>query len=182
MTEMPVYNTPMAENSMRSPEGPLHVAVQPPEQQQPVPPTTSMFMDYERVTAEPHPSPMQQSQTHDGGQPRIREPTPKLEEMPEYDMLNIQPHPAPPAAMPQSPPVTVHLIGPVVAPRGPTSKVRRGTQAVFKTQSANSKRGHYASDVWEGHKTVIKKLYIDDGKPLREVIKIMETDHGFPAT
>lgn len=63
-----------------------------------------------------------------------------------------------------------------------TTKPRRGDDAVFKTQSANTKRGHYASEVWESHKPAIKKMYIDQGKPLREVISTMEREHRFPAT
>lgn len=67
-------------------------------------------------------------------------------------------------------------------PRDLFPKLRRGNNAGFKTQSCNAKRGHYASNVWEGHKAVIKKMYIDEGKPLREVIRGMEKDHSFPAT
>lgn len=63
-----------------------------------------------------------------------------------------------------------------------TTASGREDHAVFKTQSTNSKRGHYASEVWEGHKAAIQKLYIDERKPLREVIKIMEKNHNFPAT
>lgn len=66
--------------------------------------------------------------------------------------------------------------------RDPAVKLRHGIDAVFKTQSANSKRGHYASEVWEQHKAAIKKLYIDESKPLREVIQTMERDHQFRAT
>lgn len=62
------------------------------------------------------------------------------------------------------------------------TKLRRGGDAVFKTQSANTKRGHYASEVWESHKPAIKKMYIEEGKPLREVISTMEREHHFPAT
>lgn len=71
----------------------------------------------------------------------------------------------------------------VISDRRETStKFRRGNDAVFKTQSANTKRGHYASEVWESHKPAIKKMYIDEGKPLREVISTMEREHHFPAT
>lgn len=66
--------------------------------------------------------------------------------------------------------------------RETTTKLRRGNDAVFKTQSVNTKRGHYASEVWESHKPAIKKMYIDEGKPLREVISTMEREHHFPAT
>lgn len=82
----------------------------------------------------------------------------------------------------QMSPVLIPSVRVISDRRESLSKLRRGSNAVFKTQSANAKRGHYASDVWEGHKAAIKKMYIDEGKPLREVIKTMETDHNFPAT
>lgn len=86
------------------------------------------------------------------------------------------------APIPQ-PPVARLTARPAAVRREPAAaKARRGSHTVFKTQSANSKRGHYATDVWEGHKEAIKKLYIDEGKPLRELIRIMEEEHGFPAT
>lgn len=90
----------------------------------------------------------------------------------------------------EAPPLLPTPISPVLTPsvrvisdrRESVSKLRRGSHTIFKTQSANTKRGHYASEVWESHKPAIKKMYIDEGKPLREVIKTMEKDHNFPAT
>ncbi len=35
---------------------------------------------------------------------------------------------------------------------------------------------------WEGHRATIKRLYIDDGRPLKEVIDLMRRDFGFEAT
>lgn len=35
---------------------------------------------------------------------------------------------------------------------------------------------------WERHRTVIKELYIDKGKRLKDVAEIMKRDHGFDAT
>lgn len=86
--------------------------------------------------------------------------------------------------------VAVAQICPILTPsvrvisdrRESIPKLRRGGDAVFKTQSDNTKRGHYASEVWESHKSAIKKMYIDEGKPLREVISSMEKDHNFLAT
>lgn len=180
MVQMPVYTTTMGEAPMQSTEAPVPTAAQLPEQQQTCPPTSSTFLKYDQAHAHSPTSPIQAFPPH--SRARLREPTPTLEEIPEYVMANTQPHPTPSAPMIQSPSISAQFIGPVPAPRTPVSKVRRGTQAVFKTQSANSKRGHYASDVWERHKAAIKNLYIDEGKPLREVIKIMEVDHDFPAT
>ncbi|KUI63065.1 Filamentous hemagglutinin [Cytospora mali] len=93
-----------------------------------------------------------------------------------------EPSPIPQVPTTQSIPQPMAPARPAAARRDAIAKARRGSHTVFKTQSANSKRGHYASDVWEGHKATIKKLYIDDGKPLRELIRIMEKEHDFPAT
>lgn len=82
----------------------------------------------------------------------------------------------------QASPVLTPSVRVISDRRETTTKSRRGDDAVFKTQSANSKRGHYASEVWESHKPAIKKMYIDEGKPLREVINTMEREHHFPAT
>lgn len=149
------------------------------------PHTTDMYMEYGHVSVEPPAQsapPIQSFQSQSGGRSHPREPTPTLEELPEYGMADNQSQPTSSGPISQSPTLSARFIGPVATSRTPTSKVRRGTHAVFKTQSANSKRGHYASDVWEGHKAAIKKLYIDEGKPLREVINIMDTEHNFPAS
>lgn len=172
VVEMPVFGITRAESSTRSPEEQHHTDTTP----------TSMLMEYGHVPTESVALPGQHFQTQSGERPRARDLTPTLEELSEYEMMNNQSHPTPSATISQSPEFSAQFIGPVPAARAPASKMRRGTHAVFKTQSANSKRGHYASDVWEGHKAAIKKLYIEEGKPLREVINIMETEHEFPAT
>ncbi|KAK7749591.1 hypothetical protein SLS53_000167 [Cytospora paraplurivora] len=113
---------------------------------------------------------------------RRRAPTPTVD----FDqyfppvVAEAAPIPQPPVAQ-----LTAQPVGPArpaAVRREPAAKARRGSHTVFKTQSANTKRGHYATDVWEGHKETIKKLYIDEGKPLRELIRVMEEEHGFPAT
>jgi hypothetical protein len=38
------------------------------------------------------------------------------------------------------------------------------------------------SHVWESHKPVIKELYVDYHRSLKEVMKIMEIDHNFRAS
>jgi hypothetical protein len=35
---------------------------------------------------------------------------------------------------------------------------------------------------WDAHRSIITGLYIDQGKTLREVMGIMQRDHGFVAT
>ncbi|KAI3400902.1 hypothetical protein diail_1593 [Diaporthe ilicicola] len=112
---------------------------------------------------------------------RRRAPTPTIE-FEAYATPFFGSPPIPQAAIAPPPPGSPATMRPAAVRRGSQVKARRGSQTVFKTQSANSKRGHYASDVWEKHKAVIQKLYIDEGKPLREVIKTMETEHKFPAT
>lgn len=36
--------------------------------------------------------------------------------------------------------------------------------------------------LWEAHKATIRKLYIDEGRSLKEVVEIMKTKHGFEAS
>lgn len=37
-------------------------------------------------------------------------------------------------------------------------------------------------DPWTTYKPIIQRLYIEEKKPLREVIQIMEAEHGFRST
>lgn len=107
-------------------------------------------------------------------------------EFPEYVGANITStvlmNTVPPTPMLEAPFPLISSVRVIDDGRDSTSKPRQRNDAVFKTQSANTKRGHYASDVWEQHKAAIKKLYIDEGRPLREVIRTMEVEHHFPAT
>lgn len=112
---------------------------------------------------------------------RRRAPTPTIE-FPEHMSTTMKTTTKSPTTELQSPPPLIPSVRVIVDDRVIGLKSRRGNHAVFKTQSANAKRGHYASDVWEGHKAAIKKLYIDEGQPLREVMKTMEKQHNFPAT
>ncbi|KAG8161107.1 hypothetical protein KVR01_009371 [Diaporthe batatas] len=115
---------------------------------------------------------------------RRRAPTPTIE-FEEYATPFLDTVPVTQSAIgppPPPPPDSPAAMRPATLPRGSPAKAAQGSQTVFKTQSANSKRGHYASDVWERHKPTIQKLYIEEGKPLREVIRTMETEHKFPAT
>lgn len=103
-------------------------------------------------------------------------------ESPKCMMPAAEASPVPPTPISQPSPMLTPSVRVISDRRESVSKMRRGSNTVFKTQSANTKRGHYASEVWESHKPAIRKMYIDEGKPLREVIKTMEQDHSFPAT
>jgi hypothetical protein len=35
------------------------------------------------------------------------------------------------------------------------------------------------SSAWESHKQTIKKYWVDDKKPLKEIVRIMKEKHGF---
>lgn len=160
MVDMSVFTSIKAERATTSPDTPFTA-----------PHKANTLMGYEHGSVEPpsHPEPpIPHFQPRNEERSHPQQSTPPLEELPEYGTADIQSQPS--------------SSGPVATSSGPTSKFRRCSHAVFKTQSANSKRGHYASDVWEGHKFFIKKLYIDEGRPLREVIRIMETEHDFPAS
>lgn len=44
-------------------------------------------------------------------------------------------------------------------------------------------RGRWASHAdWDRHRPIITQLYIEEGKPLKEVIDILENDYSFKAT
>lgn len=162
---------------------PIHAPVPVPAQAVPArrqraPTPTIEFPEYatpvDGVPVQPLPVPVRVEK-------RRRAPTPTID-FEEYATPFFDPTPVPQAAIAPPPPEPLATTRPVPARRDSPVKARRGSQTVFKTQSANSKRGHYASDVWERHKPVIQKLYIEEGKPLREVIRTMETEHKFPAT
>ncbi|KAK2603091.1 hypothetical protein N8I77_009574 [Diaporthe amygdali] len=157
---------------------PVPVAAQAPARRRRAPTPTIEFPEYATPVAggpaEPLPVPVRVEK-------RRRAPTPTID-LDEYATPFFEPTPIPQAAIAAPPPGSPVAARPPPVRRDSPAKARRGSQTVFKTQSANSKRGHYASDVWEKHKPVIQKLYIEEGKPLREVIRTMETEHKFPAT
>lgn len=135
-----------------------------------------VFRKFESMEGE---DPVHQTSARTAGQQRESTPTIQSAETVEQPMESapISPTPIPQTTFQPRPSARV-----ISDQRDSPAKLRRGGHAVFKTQSTNSKRGHYASEVWEGHKAAIQKLYIDERKPLREVIKIMEKNHNFPAT
>jgi hypothetical protein len=48
-------------------------------------------------------------------------------------------------------------------------------------QAPASRRSKYAALDWDRHRKIIQKLYLDEEKPLDEVMKIMSTGHSFNA-
>lgn len=156
---------------------PIPAQAAPPRRQR-APTPTIEFPEYatpvDGVPVQPLPVPVRVEK-------RRRAPTPTIE-FEEYATPFFETTPIPQSSIAPPPPELPATTRPVPARRDSPVKARRGSQTVFKTQSANSKRGHYASDVWEKHKPIIQKLYIEEGKPLREVIRTMETEHKFPAT
>ena len=55
-----------------------------------------------------------------------------------------------------------------------------GGQLVILQRHQTAKQ--YTVAEWEAQRDIIKRLYIDEGKPLTLVIQIMETEHSFRAT
>jgi hypothetical protein len=68
-----------------------------------------------------------------------------------------------PCVMGSSSPVTVRLGQPVIA----------GHHLAIK---------QYSNAEWEVKREIIKQLYVDENKPLHEVMKVMESEHLFKAT
>lgn len=170
-------HAPALVHAQAHPPVPAPAAAQAPPRRKRAPTPTIEFPEYvtpvDGVPVQPLPVPVRVEK-------RRRAPTPTIE-FEDYVTPFFEPPPIPQATI-APPPESPAAMRPAAARRESPAKARRPSQTVFKTQSANSKRGHYASDVWERHKAAIQKLYIDEGKPLREVIRTMETEHKFPAT
>ncbi|KAH8888798.1 hypothetical protein GQ53DRAFT_748703 [Thozetella sp. PMI_491] len=49
-------------------------------------------------------------------------------------------------------------------------------------QNGVEKRGYHPPDVWDSHKEIIRRLYLDERRPLKDVVQIMEDTYGFRAT
>lgn len=56
------------------------------------------------------------------------------------------------------------------------------SEAFIIVQNGLERRGYHPMDVWESHKEIIKRLYLDERRPLKEVVQIMEDTYGFRAT
>lgn len=56
------------------------------------------------------------------------------------------------------------------------------TPVAASTQKALVQRRGRSDVMWEGHKAVIKALYIDEGRSLKEVMEIMKSNYGLEGT
>ena len=54
-----------------------------------------------------------------------------------------------------------------------------GAPTVTRAMDLN---GWATKEHWARHRAVIKQLYLDEKKPLTEVMRLMESEHGFKAT
>jgi Clr5 domain len=64
----------------------------------------------------------------------------------------------------------------------PNAETARQMQSVFRTQPQAHVHGRYPKEVWESHKPTIKRLYLHERRPLKEVIQIMAQQYGFSAS
>ncbi|KAI0967494.1 hypothetical protein F4678DRAFT_475198 [Xylaria arbuscula] len=84
---------------------------------------------------------------------------------------------SPPAQTPPSEPAVVRRHD--LEPAQPTATQM---QSVFSSQTGEAYRSQqHTSQVWESHKTEIRRLYLDENRPLKEVMAIMR-QRGFRAT
>ncbi|KAI1330094.1 hypothetical protein F5Y16DRAFT_45867 [Xylariaceae sp. FL0255] len=84
---------------------------------------------------------------------------------------------SPPAQTPPNEPLVVR--GHDIEPAHPTPTQM---QSVFSSQTGEAYRSQqHSSQVWESHKEEIRRLYLDENRPLKEVMSIMR-QRGFRAT
>jgi hypothetical protein len=57
--------------------------------------------------------------------------------------------------------------------------VRQGQPVIAGHHPATKQ---YTSAEWEAKREIIQQLYVDENKPLHEVMKVMESKHLFKAT
>ncbi|KAI1390288.1 Clr5 domain-containing protein [Hypoxylon trugodes] len=76
-----------------------------------------------------------------------------------------------------SPQITPNLESPIKQPSA-AEVSSRGDEP----SSVNRERGRSTNDAWEGHRSLIERLYIDENKTLSEVMGIMESEHDFKAS
>jgi hypothetical protein len=50
------------------------------------------------------------------------------------------------------------------------------------TMSISATKWRTSEEDWEHHRARIRQLYLDEDRPLKEVIAIMQREHGFKAT
>lgn len=69
----------------------------------------------------------------------------------------------------------------VAAAQYPSPVLSHGTHEATNTRAPGPGRCPSRYD-WSKHISTIKRLYIDEDKPLKEVMEIMQKDHNFIAT
>lgn len=90
--------------------------------------------------------------------------------------------PTPPMDDPAPSPVPVPVPVPSQALVRRQRAVPTGARPGGHQADTKRRRGQYDPQVWEDHKESIRRLYIEQGKPLREVVEAMARTHGFHAT
>ncbi|OAQ98914.1 hypothetical protein LLEC1_03181 [Akanthomyces lecanii] len=83
--------------------------------------------------------------------------------------------PAPPAT-----PATPFMIADFTSPGPPT--LRQAVSSAFRGHGLRTGRELVPAEIWEHHKPIIRSLYLDDRKPLKEVMSIMAERYNFQAT
>lgn len=69
----------------------------------------------------------------------------------------------------------------VAAAQYPSPASSYGTHEALSTRGSNPGRCPSRYD-WSKHMSAIKRLYIDEDRPLKEVMEIMQKEHNFIAT
>lgn len=70
-------------------------------------------------------------------------------------------------------------VAPGPVPGGPGST---DEPAAASSPTATAQRRGKSDALWEAHKATIRRLYIDEGRSLKEVVEIMKTKYGFEAS
>ena len=47
---------------------------------------------------------------------------------------------------------------------------------------SNAPGRRYTQEIWDAYKPIIQDLYITQGRPLRETLRLLENDYGFKAS
>ncbi|ROT39895.1 hypothetical protein SODALDRAFT_140885 [Sodiomyces alkalinus F11] len=70
----------------------------------------------------------------------------------------------------------------ISSPTGLGSDTKPRHLSKSRTESRQPRQKYLPGDKWETYKCVIRQLYLDEGKPLKEVMEIMKECHGFEAS
>ena len=63
-----------------------------------------------------------------------------------------------------------------------TQASRRGSTSVRSQMGSRPSREQVPAEAWESFKGTIRSLYLEERKPLKEVMSIMADKYGFQAT